>query len=277
MIDTNFQLLFKSLIGGMGCHRVVQTLSRTGGFSLPVCRRRLLETMQHFLAVTSDLPSIQPHGEGFTSTVRVRLLHASVRRRLLEIESQRPGYFPIEELGIPINDLHSIGTVSAYSTATLYLALPRLGVVLSEQEQEDYIALWRWIGYLLGSPIDWMSDRVTAKATMESIMTAELSPSPNTSILVNNVLTALSNVPPLYTSREMLAAQAYKLNGDHFASALGIEKPAWYWRLVVWLQCMFMLFYSYAYPWLSAAMQSRRDEVCLPLSASRRCIFQTKR
>lgn len=167
----------------------------------------------------------------------------------------------MEELGVPINDLHCIGTISAYSTAILYMAFPRLGIELSDGEVDDYIALWRWVGYLLGTPVDWMADRATAKATMESVMKTELHPSTNTEILVNNVLTAMSNVPPLYTSRELLAAQAYRMNGDHFAGALGIEKPSWPWRLMVWFQCVLLLFFSYSYPWLPEAMQNRRDEV----------------
>jgi hypothetical protein len=254
--------MFKSLIGGFGAPRVVQTLSRTGGFGVNVCRRRLLETMQHFISVTSTLPEIQPHGPGFVSTVRVRLLHASVRRRLLQLERERPGYFPIEDLGVPINDLHSIGTISAYATATVYMALPRLGIVLSDQEADDYLALWRWIGHLLGTPVDFMADRASAKAMMESVMVAELNPSENSRILVNNVLTAMSNVPPLYTSREMLAAQAYKMNGDDYAAALGVEKPAWTWRLMVWFQAMILLCFSYSYDWLPLTMRNRRDEVC---------------
>lgn len=214
------------------------------------------------MSVTSTLPEIKPHGPGFVSTVRVRLLHASVRRRLLQLERERPGYFPIEDLGVPINDLHSIGTISAYATATVYMALPKLGIVLSDEEADDYLALWRWIGHLLGTPVDFMADRDSAKAMMESVMVAELNPSDDSRILVNNVLTAMSNVPPLYTSREMLAAQAYKMNGDDYAAALGVEKPAWTWRLMVWFQAMILLCFSYSYDWLPITMRNRRDEVC---------------
>ena len=251
----------------MGASRVVETLSRTGGFSVSVCRRRLLETLQHFLSVTSTLDSIRPpHGAGYVSTVRVRLLHASVRRRLMQLEHSRPGYFPMEMLGVPINDLHSMGTVSVYSTAIVYMALPRLGVKLSDGDVDDYLALWRWVGYLLGTPTEWMKDRETAKAMMESVMTMEMQPSENSKILANNILTAMADVPPLYTSRELLAAQAYRLNGDHLAGALGIEKPSWRWRVIVWFQCILLLCWSWSYPWLPTAMQARRDEVSSPSS-----------
>ena len=42
-------LAFQSLLGGMGAARVVETLSRTGGFSTKVARHRLFETTQHLL------------------------------------------------------------------------------------------------------------------------------------------------------------------------------------------------------------------------------------
>ncbi|EGY15909.1 uncharacterized protein VDAG_07073 [Verticillium dahliae VdLs.17] len=90
-----FALAFQSLVGGMGSRRVVETLARTGGFGVNVTRRRLLETFQHVLQVTSSLPAIQPHGDGFASTIRVRLLHAAVRRRILALAAQKPEYYSL--------------------------------------------------------------------------------------------------------------------------------------------------------------------------------------
>ncbi|KAF3355404.1 GPI transamidase component GPI16 [Verticillium dahliae VDG1] len=94
-----FALAFQSLVGGMGSRRVVETLARTGGFGVNVTRRRLLETFQHVLQVTSSLPAIQPHGDGFASTIRVRLLHAAVRRRILALAAQKPEYYSLGALG----------------------------------------------------------------------------------------------------------------------------------------------------------------------------------
>ena len=256
-----FQLLFKSLLGGMGASRVVETLARTGGFGVQVTRRRLLETFQHFMEVIEDLDSVKPGGKGFVSTVRVRLLHASVRRRVLELEKERPGYFDVQKLGIPINDLHSIGTICVYSCSLIWLALPRQGVHLSEQQQADFLALWRWIGYLLGTPVDWMTTPSKAKAMMESVMTSELDPSANSKILANNILTAESHVPPLYASREYLVAQAYRLNGDVLAQGLGIQRPTLYFKAVVLLQCAVLFCLGHGYALLPKYMQEKRDTV----------------
>lgn len=106
----------------MGAARITEVLARTGGFSPKVAKHRLYETTQHILQVTASLQSIQPLGDGFASSLRVRLLHASVRRRILALAAQMPSYYSVPEYGIPINDLDCIGTIATFS-ATLSNAL----------------------------------------------------------------------------------------------------------------------------------------------------------
>ena len=96
-------LAYQSLLGGMGANRVVETLARTGGFSTKVARSRMFETTQHILQCTKSLESIQPGGDGFASTIRVRLLHAAVRQRILKLAAQKPGYYDTDAWGVPID------------------------------------------------------------------------------------------------------------------------------------------------------------------------------
>lgn len=121
-------LAFQSLLGGMGGTRVVEVLSRTGGFSTRVARKRLFETTQHLLQCTQSLDSIKPGGAGHASSVRVRLLHAAVRQRIMKLARQRPEYYNVEKLGVPINDLDCIGTISTFSATLIWLSLPRQGI-----------------------------------------------------------------------------------------------------------------------------------------------------
>jgi hypothetical protein len=124
----------------MATRRVVETLGRTGGFSVRQSRRRLLETFQHILQSTESLQAIQPGGTGFNSTLRVRLLHTAVRRRIMALAERKEGYYSIEEYGIPINDLDSAGTISTFSALLMYIGLPRQGIFLTTQEQDDYLS-----------------------------------------------------------------------------------------------------------------------------------------
>jgi hypothetical protein len=109
----------------MGANRVVETLARTGGFGVKVARHRMYETTQHILQVTKSLDSIKPGGAGHASSIRVRLLHAAVRRRILKLSHERPEYFDVEKLGVPINDLDSIATIGTFSTVLTWLGFPR--------------------------------------------------------------------------------------------------------------------------------------------------------
>ncbi|TKA49814.1 hypothetical protein B0A49_11805 [Cryomyces minteri] len=139
-------LAYQSLLGGMGAARVVETLARTGGFCTKVARHRLFETTQHILQCTKSLESLKPGGDGFASSIRVRLLHAAVRQRIMKLAKQKPEYYSVEKWGIPINDLDSIATIGTFSATLIWLSFPRQAISLREQEITDYIALWRYIG-----------------------------------------------------------------------------------------------------------------------------------
>jgi hypothetical protein len=160
--------------------------------------------------------------------------------------------------------------VSVYSNTIVFIALPRQGFFLSRQQIADYLALWRWVGYVLGAPVDWMGTPESAKAMMESIIASEINPSPNSRILANNILTAEAGAPPFRSPREYLAAQAYLLNGDELAAELGIEKPPLRFRLLSWFQCLVLMCLCYSYPLMPAWVKQRRVEVC-PEAPNHKC------
>ncbi|KAK0747467.1 hypothetical protein B0T21DRAFT_418012 [Apiosordaria backusii] len=244
-------LTFQALLGGFGSHRISAALSLTGGFSLRFARRRLLETFQHVLDITSSIDDITPPtGRGFISTVKVRLLHASVRRKILTMAGEKEGWFDIRENGIPCNDLDSIGTITAFSTMLLFIGFPRQGIWLSNQEKEDYLALWRYVAHLLGTPTAPFESLTTAKTWLESLIVSEIHPSPISKQLGQNMLNSLALTPPTYASVEFLKAEGWWLNGPELATALGIERPKWYYLLLVGGQCGYFMGVSYAKKWL---------------------------
>jgi hypothetical protein len=157
-------------------------------------------------------------------------------------EAEGRSYYDIQKLGVPINDLDSMGTIAAFSATLIWVSFPRQGIWLSDQEKEDYIALWRYVGYLLGAPTEpYFSTPARAKATMESLMLTEIQPSETSQILANNIIAALADSPPVYTSREFLRAESWWLNGPKLSAALGVARPRWWYRMLVGLQCaMFM-------------------------------------
>jgi hypothetical protein len=243
-------LTYQSLLGGMGAGRVVETLARTGGFNTKVARRRLFETTQHVLQVTKSLEAIQPGGEGWASTIRVRLLHSAVRERIMKLAKQRPTYYKVEEFGIPINDLDSIGTIGTFSASLVWISLPRQGIFLREQEIVDYFALWRYIAYVIGTPDEVFADLNIAKKWMHSLLLYEVTPTDMSGVLANNIIKCLQGIPPLYTSKEMLTASARWLNGNALCDKLGLEQPPVYYTFLMAGQCVFYMFMAYTHRYI---------------------------
>lgn len=240
-------LAFQSLLGGMGASRVVETLARTGGFSTKVARHRLYETTQHILQCTRSLESIQPGGKGFAASIRVRLLHAAVRRRIVKLAAERAGYFDVAAWGVPINDLDCVGTIGTFSATLIWLALPRQGVFMRRGEVEDFIALWRYVAHLMGTPTEAFETPERARMMMEVLMLYEIQPSETSRELASNVIGCLEAQPPSYASRDFLTVNARWLNGSALCDALGLGKPGWYYWLLMAGQCLFFMGLCYTY------------------------------
>ncbi|KAF9891475.1 hypothetical protein FE257_003941 [Aspergillus nanangensis] len=238
-------LSFESLLGGMGSPRIVETLSRTGGFSVEAVRKRLLETLQHVLQVSMSLESMKPGGVGHTSSVRVRLLHASVRSRIMSLVKEKPEYFNIEELGVPISDLDCVATINTFSTSVIWLGLPRQGIFLRNQEINDYLALWRLVAYYMGTPTDPFKDQAHGKAIMESLLASEIDPTDTGKILANNIVVGLEYSAPTYASKEFMEAMARLLNGDKLSDRLALARPGFYYQALVWGYCFIVMVTCY--------------------------------
>ncbi|CAI7600948.1 unnamed protein product [Penicillium glandicola] len=238
-------LMFQSLLGGMGAIRVVETLSRTGGFGAKVVRRRLLETLQHVLQVNNSAEGMKPGGDGHISCIRVRLLHSSVRKRILSLIDQNPAYYDVNRYGIPINNLDCIGTINTFCTSVVWLGLPRQGIYLSQQETEDYIALWRLVAYYMGTPTDCFESTVKARAMMESLSVSELDPTETGKVLAKNIIIGLENTAPAFASKEFMEAMSRLLNGDQLSDELDIPRSNLYYRVLIWGYCVWVMTISY--------------------------------
>ncbi|KAJ3549762.1 hypothetical protein NM208_g341 [Fusarium decemcellulare] len=237
---------FQGLLATTGAsYRPAETLVRTGGHSTRVAKNRLFETFQLMLQVTKSLEDVKPGGEGFASAVRVRFLHASVRNRILKLNDQRPGYFNVEKYGVPINELDSMQSVCAFSTNLVWLALPRQGIHVRQQEALDYLALWRWVCYVLGTPHWVLETPELALATMESLLYDCLSPSKNSRVLAQNLVNALDGVAPIHEPKEFFEAGTRYINGDAMCDEIGLGKPGLYWDAVVRGQCWALMIITY--------------------------------
>jgi hypothetical protein len=105
--------------------------------------RRLAETSKFVLLVCSPDGS-RPFAPGHAAAVRVRLMHAHVRRMLLA----SPRY-DAESWGVPINQHDMVGTLLLFSIVVIE-GLRKLGFSMTTLEAEGYFLLWRYIGQVMG-------------------------------------------------------------------------------------------------------------------------------
>lgn len=87
---------------------------------------------------------LRRHGRGFERTVRVRLIHALVRRHLL-----RGGEWDTAELGTPISQPYMAHTLAEFGVIALD-GMAVLGARHTPEERADIDALWRYVGHLSG-------------------------------------------------------------------------------------------------------------------------------
>jgi hypothetical protein len=224
-------LLHDSLLGGFGARRIVEVLVRTGSFGVESARRRLLQTTQWVLDIMQSPETMHIGAYGWKQTVRVRILHSHVRQRILTVCKDKPDYYDVDELGVPINDLHSLVTLTSFSSTLIDHTFPSMFVYLKKKDRDDYIALWRYLAYLLGTDDRFFADADIARATLESIVLAELWPDISTQdsptrILLHNSMMAMANTPPSNMSYDYIVAQVRWLHGNAYADALGLPSAS---------------------------------------------------
>ena len=151
----------------------------------------------------------------------------------MKLAKERPEYYDVEKLGVPINDLDSIATIGTFSATLIWLAFPRQGIWLREQEIVDYLAMWRLVAHYLGTPTEYFVTPERAKCIMESLLISEIQPTETSKLLANNIILSLQGQAPTYASRDFLNANARWLNGNELSDALGLGRPGlYYWALV---------------------------------------------
>jgi len=134
-----------SLGYGYPIPRIAKVLLGTGRID-EKAGKRMLETGQWLLAVTApanmrpDLP-----GSGIAASVRVRLVHAYLRRHMLAQES-----WDLHRDGIPMNATDIAATLNIAFFTLHVQGTQKLGIHYSPGEREAMAHMWRWIGHVMG-------------------------------------------------------------------------------------------------------------------------------
>lgn len=109
-------------------------------------------------------------GEAWADTVRVRLLHAQMRQRVLAREKH--GGYNRGEDGMPLNVEDMAATLASFAVAPIW-CMKTMGLSLTAYQREAYLALWRHLGFYLGLPSDILHSHfgtwASADAFLESV------------------------------------------------------------------------------------------------------------
>ncbi|MBX3231335.1 MAG: DUF2236 domain-containing protein [Labilithrix sp.] len=234
--DKGGELLMRSgALGGavLGARSLVLGYASPGGNKPLVMSGRLVEQANRRLNETARFvqavcrPSgMRPFAEGWQITLKVRLIHAQVRKMILS-----SGKWRTADWGLPANQHDLAGTTLLFS-ASIIDGLRALGMQVSSAEAESYIHLWRWVGRVIGVDADVLpASEPEAMRLADLIETTMGEPDQDSRDLTKALFDA--GVKDARSARELRAAKraqvfgwliCRELVGDDLADKLGVPR-----------------------------------------------------
>lgn len=221
-------LIYGSLAFGYQYGDLSRPLAATGRLER-MATRRLGETARWVLAVTTP-GAMAPGGEGWRSSLRVRLVHALVRRHLLD-----SGEWDVEAWGVPISASAMMATAIGGFAIVPQRALTDVGAGATAADRESRTALWRWAGYVMGVPpgllpANWRE----AERLIDTLATFDLGPNDDGPALMRaltrhglpleGLLPAWGVAPARLALAPMIEALVRRWLGEAASDALGVRR-----------------------------------------------------
>ena len=219
-----------------------KVLNHTKGLSAGRIWARVSRTLQWLTKATESVESIQPGGEGHKSTIRVRLIHALVRRGMPQNKKTTSGSSVVgvsrdkdvascsTNDGVPLNTSDMILTLTFFCCNPMWKQLPQLWVYPTDSEKEDFVAFYRYIGYLLGIPTDstdCLSSAAQAEQTMIALHADRKPPSLASQKITRTFVKAVTDGPPYNLSEGFVNAGIRRMNPRSVCDDLMIGEPGW--------------------------------------------------
>ena len=151
--------------------------------------RRIRQNTRHFIEIM--LPgALERHGEGWKLSVRIRLVHAQVRRLL-----RATGNWDEAEFGVPLSAAH-MALSSANFSATMLWQAERLGARPGAESRASFMQIWRYASWLIGSPEPLLFEGDESRtAELHRIATAcEPPPGDESAVIANALVNAVPQV-----------------------------------------------------------------------------------
>lgn len=201
---------------------IARSFHATGRVTSGEAQRRIRHNTHHLYEIM--LPgSLDPGADGWALSIRIRLVHAFVRRTL-----RRSGHWDESLYATPLSAAH-LALASANFSASILRDAARLGAVLSPPARRGYMRIWHHASTLIGVPDALLFD-ADERRTRRFLAVAHLcEPAPD--FRSAEICRALVNAVPHIAgdsgpdAREALVQRTFRVSrallGDRLADALG--------------------------------------------------------
>ncbi len=183
--------------------------------------RRILETAQMVVDVMQRGGMTSDQGRGRRTIQKVRLMHAAVRCLAPTSTAWKQAY------GIPVNQEDLTGTLLAFSWIGLD-GLRKLGISVSDADQEAYFHTWLLVGHLLGIRPEMLpKDTRDAGMLADALARRQFGPCAEGQEMTRALTGMMANVVPGDVFRNVPPLLIRYFLGQQWAEWLGITGDRW--------------------------------------------------
>ncbi len=177
--------------------------------------KRLMDTASFVTAVLSQ-GSLEAGGLGNVHINKVRLIHALSRYYLKKQPTWNMAW------GLPINQEDMAGTNLAFSYVIL-LGMQQSGFVLSEKGKEDFLFVWRYIGYQLSIQEDLLPASFKEAGYLANMIKKRNFKKTEEGIQLTSELLSYYKLTVPFSQAALITSQVRMYLGDEVSGYIGIE------------------------------------------------------
>ena len=188
--------------------------------------RRLRQNNRHLMEIFFPGGMLRD-GDGWKTTMRVRIVHARVRQLMRNCDD-----WDTEAWGIPLSAAH-IGFASVVFSMRLLQHSMKVGSKFTAAEKESVMKLWRYVAHLMGVPETILfTDHDEAQQLFKIGFMCEPPPSLDSVVMANSLINAIPVVAGIESQHEQTAAKnlAYGISraliGNKLAGQLQFPKKS---------------------------------------------------
>ena len=218
----NSDMVLGSLVGGAIVEGFSTLISKSFRIRSRIILNGVRRLKQNTLQLTEQfMPGgLEPGGDAWKLSLRIRLVHAQSRMLLKESNE-----WDTTTHGMPLSTAHMLLGAAAFSGRLMH-HVGRLGGDFTDEEREAYVHVWRYTGMVMGIPESIMfHDQASAHRMFQIAAMCEPTPDDDAIIMANSII----NSAPILLGftetqeRRKMAAFIYQVSreliGDELADA----------------------------------------------------------